>query len=63
MKLLLLFLTAGKLGKLLLSGGSMLISVAVYAWVFGWAYAVGFVALIFVHEMGHLLAARQCVWR
>jgi len=60
MKLLLLLLNAGKLGKLLLSGGSMLISVAVYAWVFGWAYAVGFVALILVHEMGHLLAARQC---
>jgi len=30
-----------------------------YAFVFGWPYAVGFVGLIFVHEMGHYLAARQ----
>jgi Zn-dependent protease len=59
MKLLLALLTAGKLGKLLLSGGSMLLSVVAYAWTFGWPYAVGFVALIFVHEMGHYLAARQ----
>jgi Zn-dependent protease len=59
MKLLLALVTAGKLGKLLLSGGSMLLSVVAYAWTFGWPYAVGFVALIFVHEMGHYLAARQ----
>lgn len=59
MKLLFLLLTAGKFGKLLLSGGSMLLSVAVYAWVLGWPYAVGFVGLILVHEMGHFLAARQ----
>jgi Zn-dependent protease len=59
MKLLLALLTAGKLGKLLLSGGSMLLSVVAYAWTFGWPYAVGFVGLIFVHEMGHYLAARQ----
>ena len=58
-KLLLVLLTAGKLGKLLLSGGTMLLSVVAYAFVFGWRYAVGFVALIFVHEMGHYLAARQ----
>lgn len=58
-KLLLVLLTAGKLGKVLLSGGTMLISVVAYAFVFGWRYAVGFVALIFVHEMGHYLAARQ----
>lgn len=37
----------------------MLISVAAYALVFGWAYAVGFVLLIFVHEMGHYIAARK----
>jgi len=59
MKLLLALLTAGKLGKVLLSGGSMLLSVVAYSWTFGWPYAVGFVALIFVHEMGHYLAARQ----
>src|SRR5215472_8738808 len=37
----------------------MLLSVLAYALVFGWRYAVGFVALIFVHEMGHFMAARQ----
>jgi Zn-dependent protease len=37
----------------------MLLSVFAYAWIFGWWYAVGFVALIFVHEMGHYVAARR----
>ena len=38
---------------------SMLVSVWVYALVFGWAFAVGFVLLIFVHEYGHLLAMKR----
>ena len=59
MKVLLALLAAGKLGKVLLTGGTMIISVFAYALVFGWWYAVGFVLLIFVHEMGHYLAARQ----
>lgn len=50
---------AGKLGKLLTTGGTMLLSVVAYAWLFGWRYAVGFVLLIFIHEMGHYFAARQ----
>jgi Zn-dependent protease len=58
-KLLLLLFTGAKFGKLLLTGGSMLVSVFAYALLFGWRYAVGFVALLFVHEMGHYLAARQ----
>jgi len=58
-KLLLLLLTAGKLGKILVSVGSMLLSLALYAQVFGWPYAAGFVALLFVHEMGHYAAARS----
>jgi Zn-dependent protease len=37
----------------------MLLSMLAYSWVFGWRYAVGFVLLIFVHEMGHYLAARK----
>jgi Zn-dependent protease len=37
----------------------MLLSVFTYAFVFGWQYAVGFVLLIFVHEMGHYWAARR----
>jgi Zn-dependent protease len=58
-KLILLLLSGLKFGKLLTSGGTMLLSIAAYAWVFGLWYAVGFVGLIFVHEMGHYLAARR----
>ncbi len=58
-KLLLLLLKSAKFSKFLLTGGTMLLSVLAYAWVFGWWYAIGFVALIFIHEMGHYIAARQ----
>lgn len=59
MKFLLLLLGGLKLGKLLTTGGTMLISVVAYSFVFGWPYAVGFVLLLLVHEMGHYVAARQ----
>jgi len=58
-KAILALFLAGKLGKILLSGGSMLVSIAVYAEIFGWKYAVGFVLLLLCHEMGHYMAARQ----
>lgn len=58
-KLLAWLLVAGKFGKMLGTGGTMLLSMLAYSWVFGWRYAVGFVLLIFVHEMGHYLAARK----
>lgn len=58
-KALVLLLTALKFGKILTVVGTMAISVAAYSLVFGWRYAVGFVLLIFVHEMGHFIAARQ----
>ena len=61
-KVLLLLLSGFKylkFGKLLATGGSMLLSVAAYAWVFGWRYAAGFVLLLLVHELGHYVAARQ----
>jgi Zn-dependent protease len=58
-KILLLLLSGAKLGKLLTTGGSMLLSVVLYAFIFGWRYAVGFVALLFIHEMGHYIAARR----
>ena len=58
-KLLALLLSGAKLGKLFTTGGTMLLSVVVYAFIWGWRYAAGFVALIFVHEMGHYIAARQ----
>jgi Zn-dependent protease len=58
-KLLALLFTTAKFGKIALTGGTMLLSVALYAWIYGWWYAVGFVLLIFVHEMGHYIAARR----
>ena len=44
---------------LLKSGGLMLISMWVYAQLWGWRYGVGFVLLMFVHECGHLLVAKR----
>lgn len=37
---------------------TMALSVSAYAVFFGWKFAVALVYLIFVHEMGHLVAAR-----
>ncbi len=48
-----------KLGKILTTSGSMLVSVWFYSLAFGWNFAFGFVLLIFVHEMGHVFVA----WR
>lgn len=58
-KLLAWLFAAGKLGKLLTTGGTMIISMAAYAMLYGWQYAAGFVLLLFFHEMGHYIAARQ----
>jgi Zn-dependent protease len=38
---------------------TMLLSVAMYASGWGWPFAVGFVLLIFVHEMGHAIVLRH----
>jgi Zn-dependent protease len=38
--------------------GSMAVSIAAYASLWGWKYAVGFVLLILVHEMGHVIVLR-----
>jgi Zn-dependent protease len=45
--------------KLLTTVGTMLVSVAAYSFVFGWAFAVGFVLLLLVHEMGHVIQLRR----
>ncbi|HEU4703268.1 MAG TPA: site-2 protease family protein, partial [Conexibacter sp.] len=37
----------------------MLVSVAAYSLIWGWRFAAGFVLLIFVHEMGHVLQLRR----
>ena len=44
---------------LLKTGGTMLLSIWAYALAWGWQYAFGFVLLIFVHECGHLVAAKR----
>ena len=53
MKTLFFLLLSGlKWGKIATTGGTMLLSLAIYASIWGWTYAAGFVALMFVHEMG-----------
>jgi len=45
--------------KLLTTVGTMLVSLAAYAWIFGFPFAAGFIALLFVHEMGHVIQLRR----
>jgi len=45
--------------KVLTTSGSMVVSVAAYSLIWGWRFAVGFVVLLFVHEMGHVIALRR----
>lgn len=59
MKALALLIYSGKFWPFIVSSGTMLLSIVTYAFFFGWLYAVGLVALIFVHEMGHFIAARS----
>lgn len=44
---------------LLKTGGSMIVMTWIYARFWGWPFAAGLVLLIFVHECGHLLAAKR----
>ena len=45
--------------KVFTTAASMLVSIAAYAWIFGWSFAVGLVLLIFVHELGHVIELRR----
>ena len=45
--------------KVLTTGASMLVSIAAYTWIWGLPFAIGFVLLIFVHELGHVLELRR----
>jgi Zn-dependent protease len=45
--------------KLLTTSASMLVSVGAYALIWGWKFAVGFVGLLFIHEMGHYIQLRR----
>ncbi len=45
--------------KLFTVAGSMIVSIGAYALLWGWQFAVGFVLLLLVHEMGHVLEAKR----
>jgi Zn-dependent protease len=45
--------------KVVTTGLSMVVSIAAYAWIWGLPFAVGFVLLILVHEVGHVLELRR----
>ena len=38
---------------------SIFVSAAVYVWIGGWWFGLGLIALLFVHEMGHVLEAKR----
>src|SRR5947208_9672913 len=45
--------------KLLTTSGTALVSVAAYSLFWGWPFALGFVVLLFVHEIGHVIQLRR----
>jgi Zn-dependent protease len=45
--------------KLLTTFGSALVSIAAYALIWGLPFAAGFVALLFLHELGHVIQLRR----
>ncbi len=55
-KLALLFVGKAKFATTSLS---MLVSIAAYSFIFGWWFAVGFVVLLLIHEMGHVVQLRR----
>jgi Zn-dependent protease len=56
-KLFVLFKSATLLVKFKFAA-SMAISVIAYTWLYGWPFAVGLVALLAIHEFGHVAAFR-----
>jgi len=59
LKFLLVGLKALPFAKILLTSGSMLLSMVVYAIGMGAPFAVGFVLMILIHELGHGYAMRR----
>lgn len=45
--------------KLVSSSATMLVSIGAYALIWGWRFAVGFVLLLLVHELGHVWQLRR----
>ncbi len=58
LKFLLPLLNLLKLGKVGGTLWSMFLMMGTYALIYPWQFAVGLVLMIFIHEMGHVLAAR-----
>jgi Zn-dependent protease len=58
-KLLGPLLLAVKNVKLLATSVTFLISLAAYTSIWGWRFALGFMVLLFVHEMGHVIQLRR----
>jgi len=56
LKWLIALLKFSKFGGMILS---LLVSLGTYAVFFGWKFGVVLIYLLFVHEMGHLVAAKQ----
>ena len=50
---------AVKFGFVFVKFASIFVAVGGYALIWGWRFGIGFVALIFVHEMGHFVEARR----
>jgi Zn-dependent protease len=45
--------------KFLTTSGSMLVSIVAYQLIFGWVFSVGFVLLLLLHELGHVIQLRR----
>jgi Zn-dependent protease len=45
--------------KIFTTSATMLVSVGAYALLWGWKFAFGFVALLFIHELGHVAEAKR----
>jgi Zn-dependent protease len=45
--------------KIFTTSATMLVSIAAYALIWGWSFALGFVLLLLVHEMGHVIQLRR----
>jgi Zn-dependent protease len=45
--------------KLFTTSASMLVSIGAYALIWGWTFAVGFVLLLLLHEIGHVIQLRR----
>jgi Zn-dependent protease len=45
--------------KIFTTSATMLVSIAAYALIWGWKFAVGFVLLLLVHELGHVIQLRR----